>query len=63
LSEVSLEIIVTPHCTITSDNEELLILGPAEALNGSLIPVNAANQFARTAVDVDAGLGGLAAPK
>jgi hypothetical protein len=63
LSEVPLEIIVTSDCTIKSHHQELLFFGPAEALNGSFIPINAANQLACTAVDIDAGLGGLAAPK
>jgi hypothetical protein len=63
LIEVSLKIIITSDCTIKSDNYNFLIFGPAKALNRTLIPVNAANQLAGAAVDIDAGLGSLAAPK
>lgn len=55
LGEVVLETIVTSHHPVIGDYQKLLILRPAEALDSTLVPLNAPQELAGTAIDVDGG--------
>jgi hypothetical protein len=52
LGKVSLKIIITSHCAVSSDNQKLLIFRPAKTLNGAFVPVDSADQFAGTTIDI-----------
>lgn len=80
--EIALEAVVASHGAVCCHDEQLLILGPAQAPDRSLVPleavsiirrslsqsmtkvayVDASDQLARAAVDVDARLGRPGAP-
>ena len=71
--EVALQVVVAAHRAVLGDDQQLLVLRPAEALDAALVPlrasacllrwspdapyVDAADQLAGTAVDFDARLG------
>lgn len=63
LGELPLEIHVTPDGAVLGDDQELLIVGPAQSANlGDLVPANAPNELASGAVNLNAGLGDLSCP-
>lgn len=57
LGEVALEIVVATYDAILCDDQKLLILGPAKALDRTMLPGYALDQLPGAAVDVYAGLG------
>jgi hypothetical protein len=54
-----LQAVIASYGAVCCDDKELLIIGPAEAFDGSFIPFDAPEEFARTAIDVYTRLGRL----
>lgn len=55
--KVALEAVIAARRAVGRDDEQLLVVGPAQALDGALVPGNGAHQLARAAVHVDGRLG------
>lgn len=60
LGKIALQAVVAADSTVVANDEEALILGPAQALDGVLIPGDGLQRLTSAAVDIYSGLGGLA---